>query len=128
MAERDAMWLSKKQKERIKELLGLPPIVPCDDKYYKNMSALVPIKTKSEAKNEKDVLVEVVSKTRKPVEFRPCPDCGCRNYPRFDRRKIYSGMNLVSSVISASCRVCDWETQFYDNVKECAKEWNEAEV
>ena len=106
----------------------LPPVIPCNDKYYKNMSALVPIRTRSETKNAEDVLAETTGETRMPVEFRPCPDCGCRKHPRFDRRKTYSGMNLVSSAVSASCRVCDWGTQFYYNVKDCAKEWNEAEV
>jgi hypothetical protein len=106
----------------------LPPVIPCDNKYYKNMSALVPIKTKSEAKNAEDVLVGMTGETRQPVKFRPCPDCGCNKHPYFDRRKTYSGMSLVSSVVSAYCRTCGWETQFHDNIKKCAKEWNEAEV
>ena len=106
----------------------LPPVIPCDDKYYKNISALVPIKTKSEAKNAKEALAEITGETRIPVEFRPCPDCGCNKYPHFDRRKTYNGMSLESSIISAFCEVCGWETQFHDNVAECVKEWNEAEV
>lgn len=102
MAERDAVWLSREQKERIKEILDL---------------------SAPEPKDTKEVL-----ETRKLVEFRPCPDCGCNKYPHFDRRKTYSGMSLESSVVSAYCRACGWETQFHDSVKECAKEWNEVEV
>ena len=66
--------------------------------------------------------------TRELVEFNPCPDCRCEKYPLFDRRKTYNGMSLESSIVSAFCEVCGWETQFHNNVKECAKEWNEAEV
>ena len=65
---------------------------------------------------------------RPSVEFLPCPDCGCNKYPHFDRRKTYNGMSLESSIISAFCEVCGWETQFHDNVAECVKEWNEAKV
>lgn len=66
--------------------------------------------------------------TRELVEFNPCPDCRCEKYPLFDRRKTYNGMNLESSIVSAFCKVCGWETQFHNNVAECVKEWNEAEV
>lgn len=79
MAERDAMWLSKEQKERIKEILELSQI----------------------QKDTKEVLTKIILKTRKLVEFNPCPDCGCEKYPLFDRRKTYNGMSLESSVVSA---------------------------
>ena len=106
----------------------LPPVIPCDDKYYKNMSALVPIKTNSEAKNAKDALIEVTGETRQPVEFRPCPDCGCREYPHINRLKVFANSYMATSYVKAICKRCDWETQEHKNVKECAKEWNEAEV
>lgn len=104
----------------------LPPVIPCDDKYCKNMSALVPIKTKSEAKNAEDVLVEITSETRKSVEFRPCPDCGCDKYPYLSRGIVrVDGKPLY---VQAECYRCGWRTVYHKNVKECAKEWNEAEV
>lgn len=105
MAERDAIWLSKEQKERIKEILEL-----------------------SDTKDTTEVLTKIILKTRKPVEFNPCPDCGCEKYPLFDRRKTYNGVSLESSVVSAFCEICGWETQFHNNVRECAKEWNEVKI
>lgn len=66
--------------------------------------------------------------TRIPVEFRPCPDCGCDKYPFFDGSTIHLGGGVQLRQVIASCRRCGWETNIHNNVKECAKEWNEAEV
>lgn len=104
----------------------LPPVIPCDDKYYKNMSALVPIKTKSEEKNAKEALAEITGETRIPVEFRPCPDCGCDEYPYLSRGIVHTNGKPLH--IKAGCYRCGWQTVYHKSVKECAKEWNEAEV
>lgn len=63
------------------------------------------------------------------VEFKPCPDCGSEDYPRFERDYIlqYGGMDAMSQV-RASCKTCGWRTLFHKSVKGCASEWNEAKV
>lgn len=66
--------------------------------------------------------------TRIPVEFRSCPDCGCSERPFIDRGNIYKCSNMAITYVKACCRYCKWETQQHETVKECAKEWNEAEV
>lgn len=105
MAERDAMWLSKEQKRRIRELLELP-----------------------EPKNADNILIELTDETRQPIKFRPCPDCGYARHPFIRRDNIYKCSDMAITYVKACCRYCGWETQRHKTVKECAKEWNEAEV
>lgn len=101
----DAMWLPSEKKKRIKEMFELP-----------------------EPKDAKEALTEITGETRMPVEFRPCLDCGCDKYPFFDGSTIHLGGGVQIRQVIASCKRCGWETNIHNNVKECAKEWNEAEV
>lgn len=78
--------------------------------------------------NAEDALTELTGETRIPVEFRPCPDCGRAERPFIDRDNIYKCSNMAITYVKACCRYCKWETQQHKTVKECAKEWNEAEV
>lgn len=68
----------------------------------------------------------LTEETRIPVGFRPCPDCGCGKYPYFHRSYICRDSKPL--YVKAYCSCCNWETNYYSTVKECAKEWNEAEV
>lgn len=56
-------------------------------------------------------------------KFNPCPDCGndC-DYPRFHR--AFGGSDKPFAV-NAYCTTCGWETDWHNNVKECADEWND---
>ena len=76
-----------------------------------------------EPKNVKEALVEITGETRKSVEFRPCPDCGCDKYPY-----LIVSANGKSLHVKAECYRCGWRTVYHKSVKDCAKEWNEAEV
>lgn len=80
----------------------------------------------AELKDVKDDLVELTGEMRKPVEFRPCPDCGYEEYPCLCRSSVRANGKPI--YIQAVCFRCGWETDMHKNVKECAKEWNEAEV
>lgn len=64
--------------------------------------------------------------TRIPVEFRPCPDCGCDEYPYLSRGIVHTNGKPLH--VKAECYRCGWQTVYHKSVKECAKEWNEAEV
>ena len=99
----DAMWLPSEKKKRIKEMFELP-----------------------EPKDAKEALTEITGETRIPVEFRPCPDCGCEKYPYLSRGIIHADGKPLH--VQAECYRCGWRTVYHKNVKECAKEWNEAEV
>lgn len=72
----------------------------------------------------------LTEETRIPVKFRPCPDCGYSGYLSLDREHIvYSNVaKVISSEVKARCTNCGWRTSLHKTVKECAKEWNEAEV
>jgi len=62
--------------------------------------------------------------------FNECPDCGepygYYGQPNFKRNLSvdYDDDLVVKNVIKAVCHNCYWETNYHDNVKECAEEWN----
>ena len=59
------------------------------------------------------------------VEFKSCPDCGNFEYPMFSRNDTEDICeNVAKSQVYAYCRVCDWRTKYYNNVSQCAEEWN----
>ena len=76
--------------------------------------------------NEPVYVMPFCTETRIPVEFRPCPDCGCQDYPYLRRSLVYANGRPI--YVQAECYRCGWETDMHNNVKECAKEWNETEV
>lgn len=106
----DASWLPKDRRDCLKEII------------YQDMPKL---------KYANEASAELTGETRMPVEFRPCPDCGCEEYPLFDREEemiVGPYKKVVLNPVRAYCIRCGWTTALHKNVKECAKEWNEAEV
>lgn len=59
-------------------------------------------------------------------DFNSCPDCGNDyDYPHFYRDVYYDySRNVSLSAVKAVCATCKWETDWHNNVKECADEWN----
>lgn len=68
---------------------------------------------------------------RKLISFDSyCPDCGNMiKQPEFHRETIlYNSGKIAKQPVYAQCPICGWRTSVYDNIRDCANEWNSANL